>query len=295
MDRMTKWIIAAVAAVFVLTSTLFIVKEGETAIVLNLGKVVRTGIKPGLHFKIPLVETVKKYDRRILTMTELDAPYLTSEQINLLVDFFVNWRIKDEGAYYRAIRGDTASANDRLRPMVIDGLKNVVNSSTLKDLTQGNRSDITRDMIKRINLNAQTLGIEIVDVRIKRIDYPDTAASDGEMSVLDSVYDRMRKDRSEVAKRTRGEGDAAAQTIRSQAERDRQVILANAELKAQQLRGEGDASAAQMYATSYNKDPDFYAFNRSLDAYRATMADGKTVMVLDPDSEFLKYFGNQRK
>jgi modulator of FtsH protease HflC len=295
MDRMTKWIIVAVAALFLLTSTVFIVKEGETAIVLNLGKVVRTGINPGLHFKWPLVDTVKKYDRRILTMTASDEPYLTSEQINLLVDFFVNWRIKDEGAYYRAIRGDMASANDRLGPMVVDGLRNVVNSSTLQDLTQGNRADITRDMIVKINKNAETLGIEILDVQIKRIDYPDTAASDGEMSVLDSVYDRMRKDRSEVAKRTRGEGDAAAQTIRSQAERDRQVILANAELKAQQLRGEGDANAAQMYATSYNKDPDFYAFNRSLDAYRATMADGKTVMVLDPDSEFLKYFGNQRK
>ncbi|MGH8051409.1 MAG: protease modulator HflC [Arenimonas sp.] len=294
MDKMTKWLVGAAIGLFVIMSSVFIVKEGETAIVLNLGKVVRTGMKPGLHFKMPLVETVKKYDRRILTMTELDEPYLTSEQINLLVDFFVNWRIKDEGAYYRAIRGDMASANDRLRPMVIDGLRNVVNSSTLKDLTQGNRTDITREMIKTINLNAQTLGIEIVDVRIKRIDYPDSAAAAGSMSVLDSVYDRMRKDRGEVANRTRAEGDEAAQKIRSEAERDRQVILANAELAAQLLRGEGDAIAAEVSAGAYNQDADFYAFHRSLEAYRASLADGKTVMVLDPDSEFLKYFGNQR-
>ena len=169
MDKMTKWFVGAAIGLFIIMSSLYTVRENETAIVLNLGKVVRTGMKPGLHFKMPLVETVKKYDRRILTMTELDEPYLTSEQINLLVDFFVNWRIKDEGAYYRAIRGDMASANDRLRPMVVDGLRNVVNSSTLKDLTQGNRTDITREMIKTINLNAQTLGIEIVDVRIKRL------------------------------------------------------------------------------------------------------------------------------
>ena len=294
MDKMTKWLVGAAIALFVIMSSVYTVKENETAIVLNLGKVVRTGMKPGLHFKMPLVETVKKYDRRILTMTELDEPYLTSEQINLLVDFFVNWRIKDEGAYYRAIRGDMASANDRLRPMVVDGLRNVVNSSTLKDLTQGNRTDITRDMIKTINLNAQTLGIEIVDVRIKRIDYPDSAAAAGSMSVLDSVYDRMRKDRGEVANRTRAEGDEAAQKIRSEAERDRQVFLAKAELEAQLLRGEGDAVAAQVSAEAYNQDADFYAFHRSLEAYRASLADGKTVMVLDPDSEFLKYFGNQR-
>jgi modulator of FtsH protease HflC len=293
MDRMTQYIFGAVAALILLFSSIFIVREGETAIVLNLGKVVRTDLKPGLHFKIPLMESIRKFDKRILTLTATDERYLTSEQKDVLVDFFVNWRIKDEGAFYRAIRGDFKAAEDRLSPIVVDGLRNVVNSSTLRELADGNRDEITTELLKRINTSTATLGIEVLEVRIKRIDYPDDAAP-GTLSVLDSVYERMRKDRSEVAKRTRAEGDEAAQKIRSQAERDRQVLLAEAEREAQTLRGEGDARAAELSSAAYGQDAEFYAFYRSMEAYRATMADGKTVMVLDPDSEFLKYFGNNR-
>jgi modulator of FtsH protease HflC len=289
---MTKYIFGAIVALVLIFSSVFVVREGQTAIVLNLGKVVRTGLEPGLHFKIPLMETVSKYDKRILTLTATDERYLTSEQIDVLVDFFVNWRIKDEGAFYRAMSGNMADADERLSPIVVDSLRNVVNSSTLRELADGNRDEITTDLLARINTSTATLGIEVLDVRIKRIDYPDDSAP-GTLSVLDSVYERMRKDRNEVAKRTRAEGDEAAQKIRSEAERDRQVLLANAERDAQTLRGEGDARAAEVSAAAYAQDADFYAFNRSLEAYRATMSDGKTVMVLDPDSEFLKYFGNR--
>lgn len=289
MDRITQYFLAGIAALMLLFSSVYVVREGETAIVLNLGKVVRTGLGPGLHFKVPLMESVRKFDQRILTLTATDERYLTSEQKDVLVDFFVNWRIQDEGAFYRAIRGDSAAAEDRLSPIVVDSLRNVVNSSTLRELADGNREEITVDLLKRINTSTKTLGIEVLEVRIKRIDYPDDAAP-GTVSVLDSVYERMRKDRNEAAKRTRAEGEEAAQKIRSEAERDRQVLLAEAEREAQTLRGEGDARAAELSAAAFGQDAEFYAFYRSLEAYRASLADGNTVMLLDPDSEFLKYF-----
>ena len=283
--------ILAAALLLAAMGSMFVVRESETAIVLNLGKVVRTDLEPGLHFKWPLVEEVRKFDARILTITETDARYLTIEQQDVLVDFFANWRIVDVRTYYRAASGGNEdAATTRLRPIVIAALKNVVNASTLRQLAEGGRAGISDDLLTSINASAQQLGIEVIDVRIKRIDLPDDSSA-GQDSVLDRVYARMQADRKEEANRKRAEGLEAAAKIRAEADREQRVILANAERDAQKLRGEGDARAAEISAGAYGEDAEFYAFYRSLEAYRGSLGDGQTTIVLDPDSEFLKYFG----
>ena len=270
--------------------SMFVVKESETAIVLNLGKVVRTGLEPGLHFKWPLVDEVRKFDARILTITRTDERYLTSEQQDVLVDFFANWRITDVRTYYRAVSGGNEQAAElRLSPIVVEALRNVINRSTLRQLAEGGRASISSELLANINRATAALGIEVVDVRIKRIDLPDDDVA-GQDSVLDRVYARMRADRTEEANRKRAEGQEAAAKIKAEADRERRVILANAERDAQRLRGEGDARATELAAAAYGQDPEFYAFYRSLEAYRNAMADGQTTIVLDPDSEFLQYF-----
>ena len=270
--------------------SMFVVKESETAIVLNLGKVVRTGLEPGLHFKWPLVDEVRKFDARILTITRTDERYLTSEQQDVLVDFFANWRITDVRTYYRAVSGGNEQAAElRLSPIVVEALRNVINRSTLRQLAEGGRASISSELLANINRATAALGIEVVDVRIKRIDLPVDAVA-GQDSVLDRVYARMRADRTEEANRKRAEGQEAAAKIKAEADRERRVILANAERDAQRLRGEGDARATELAAAAYGQDPEFYAFYRSLEAYRNAMADGQTTIVLDPDSEFLQYF-----
>ena len=285
--------ILILAAVLMLAAmgSMFIVNESQTAIVLNLGKVVRTDLQPGLHFKWPLVEEVRKFDSRILTITETDARYLTSEQQDVLVDFFANWRIVDVRQYYLAVSGgNEQAAADRLSPIVVDALRNVVNASTLRELAEGGRTGMSPDLLAKINRAAGNLGIEVIDVRIKRIDLPDDSSA-GQDSVLDRVYARMVADRAEEANRKRAEGQEAAAKIRAEAEREQRVLLANAERDAQKLRGEGDARAAEIAAAAYGQDAEFYDFYRSLEAYRASLGDGQTTIVLDPDSEFLKYFG----
>src|SRR5688572_233739 len=291
MRTTSSLLILAAAALLAAMGSMFVVRESETAIVLNLGKVVRTDLRPGLHFKWPLVEEVRKFDARILTITETDARYLTIEQQDVLVDFFANWRIVDVRTYYRAASGgNEEAATTRLKPIVIAALKNVVNRSTLRELAEGGRAGLTGDLLTTINASAKQLGIEVIDVRIKRIDLPDDASA-GQDSVLDRVYARMRADRTEEANRKRAEGQEAAAKIRAEAEREQRVILANAERDAQKLRGEGDAQAARIAAAAYGEDAEFYAFYRSLEAYRGAMGDGQTTIVLDPDSEFLEYFG----
>jgi membrane protease subunit HflC len=291
MRTTTTVFILIVALLFAAMGSMFVVRESETAIVLNLGKVVRTDLKPGLHFKWPLVEEVRKFDARILTITATDEPYLTVEQQDVRVDFFANWRIVDVRTYYRAASGgNEEAATTRLTPIVTAALRNVINRSTLRQLAEGGRAALSADLIAGINTSAKELGVEVIDVRIKRIDLPDDSSA-GQDSVLDRVYARMRADRTEEANRKRAEGQEAAAKIRAEAEREQRVILANAERDAQKARGEGDARAAQIAAAAYGQDAEFYAFYRSLEAYRGSMADGRTTIVLDPDSEFLRYFG----
>ena len=283
-------ILLAVAALLGAMGSVYVVNEGQTAIVLNLGKVVRSGIEPGLHFKLPLVEDVRKFDQRILTLDDAPERYLTSEKKDVSVDFFVKWRIDDVSAFYRAASGgNEEAAKQRLTPIIKDALRNQINRLSLQEVVSGGRVDLTARLLNETREGAATLGIEIVDIRIKRINLPEDS------TILDSVFERMRAERTRVANQLRAEGSEGSDEIRSEAERERQVILAEAERDAQRLRGAGDARAAELAAAAYGQDAEFYAFYRSLEAYRNSMADGKTTLVLDPESELLPYFGNDKR
>lgn len=266
--------------------SVFVVNESQTAIVLNLGKIVRSDLKPGLHFKLPMVEEVRKFDRRILSLDDAPDRYLTAEKKDVEIDFFVKWQITDVTTFYRAASGgDEGAAKARLTPIVQNALRNEINQLDLRAVVSSGRTDLTSRLLKSINAGTAPLGIKVLDVRIKRINLPQDS------DILVSVFNRMRAERSRVANRLRAEGEQGAQGIRAEAERERRVLLADAEREAQKLRGEGDARATELGGEAYGQDAEFYAFYRSLEAYRQSLADGKTVMVLDPDSEFLRYFG----
>ena len=286
MRNPTSLIVALVATLLLLVSSVFVVTESQTALVLNLGKVVRSDLKPGLHFKWPLVEEVRKFDRRILSLDDAPERYLTAEKKDVEIDFFVKWKIVDVTTFYRAASGgDEGAAKARLTPIVKNALRNEINQLDLKSVVSSGRTDLTGRLLKSINAGAATLGIEVLDVRIKRINLPQDS------DILVSVFNRMRAERARVANQLRAEGEQGAQGIRAEAERERLVLLADAEREAQARRGEGDARAAEIYAAAYGQDAEFYSFYRSLEAYRASLADGRTTLVLDPDSEFLRYFG----
>ncbi|KFN41861.1 hypothetical protein N790_11995 [Arenimonas malthae CC-JY-1] len=286
----TLAVFIAVAALLAAMGSVFIVNEGQTAIVLNLGKVARADLKPGLHFKWPLVEDVRKFDQRILSLDDAPERYLTAEKKDVSVDFFVKWRIKDVATYYRAASGGSEeAARQRLTPIVKNALRNEINQRTLQEVVSAGRAELSGSFLAVVNAGASSLGVEVVDVRIKRINLPEDS------TILDTVYGRMRTERTQVANQLRAEGVEQSETIRSEADRQRQVTIAEAERDAQKLRGEGDARAAEIAAAAYGQDPEFYAFYRSLEAYRNSMADGQTVLVLDPDSEFLRYFGSDKR
>jgi len=290
MLRLPNILMGVALLVLLAMGSMYTVEQFQSAIVLRLGEVVREDVQPGLSFKLPLVETARKFDRRILTLNAEDKRYLTSEQQDVQVDYFVAWRIVNVAQYYRSAGGGQEEiAVTRLSPIVEDALRNLINRSTLRQLAEAGRVEVTGRLLGEINRGAGTLGIEVVDVRIKRIDLPDDAAP-GSDSVLDRVFNRMRADRNEVATRTRAEGQERAEKIRAEADQQRQVILANAERDAAKIRGGGDALAAEIYAAAYGRDPEFYSFHRSLEAYRGALADGRTTLVLDPDSEFFEYF-----
>ncbi|HEY2623170.1 MAG TPA: protease modulator HflC [Dyella sp.] len=277
--------IIALLVVLIGFNSLFVVKEGETALVLQFGRIVRTGDQPGLHFKLPFVQQVMTFDNRILTLEAPPERYFTSEKKSVNVDFFVKWRIADNAAFYRATAGDELQAANRLTPIVKDALRFEFNGRTLQELVAAGRKDITERVRKQTDTAAgKSLGITVVDVRIKRIDLPD--------EVSESVYKRMRAERTQLANELRFTGQQAAETIKADADRQAQVIKAEAERDAAKVRGEGDAQAAAIYAQAYGQDPEFFAFYRSLAAYRKSFEDGKGVLVLKPDSEFLKYFND---
>lgn len=272
-----------VAGLLGLMGSVYVVNESQSAIVLQFGRIVRTDVGPGLHFKVPLLQTVRTFDRRILNLEERPERYLTSEKKDVSVDFFVKWRISDVDTFYRVAGGNLDTGRARLLPIVKDALRNAINQRTLAQVVAGGRGDVAAAQVAVINEGAVTLGIEVVDLRVKRIELP----SDGD--VLGSVYDRMRTERTQVANQLRAEGQEAAETIQAEARREAQVLLAEADRDAQTVRGEGDAEAAAIYAGAYGRDPEFYAFHRSLQAYREALGQGGTTLVLDPDSELLRY------
>ncbi|OOG41905.1 protease modulator HflC [Rhodanobacter sp. C05] len=280
--KLTSVIIAAIVILLGLNS-MFVVSEGHSALLLQFGRIVHTDYQPGLHFKLPVIQQVMDFDKRILS---LDAPperYFTSEKKSVNVDFYVKWRVVDNAAYYRATGGDQLMAAQRLTPIVKDGLRFEFNARTLPDLISGGRKDITERVRTQTDAAARkNLGIAVVDVRIKRIDLPN--------EVSESVYKRMRAERLQLANELRFTGQESAETIQADADRQGQVLRADAQRDAAKIRGEGDAQAAQIYAQAYNQDPEFFAFYRSLQAYETSFKDGKGVLILKPDSEFMHYF-----
>ncbi len=275
-------IIVLIAAVLLGWSALFTVKEWERAVLFKFGEIVRTDYKPGLHFKLPVVNNVKKFDARIQTLDAEPERYLTAEKKNVIVDSFVKWRIDDVAAYYTSMGGDRLRANLRLSQIIKDGLRSEFGKRTIRDVVSGEREEIMKILSVNTARQARQFGIQVVDVRIKRIDLPQ------EISV--SVYRRMEAERARVAKDLRSKGAEAAERIRADADRQRTIIIADAFREAEQLRGEGDAKAADIYARAYTKDAEFYSFYRSLSAYRATFNSESDILVLEPDSEFFKYF-----
>ncbi|HET9189930.1 MAG: protease modulator HflC [Deltaproteobacteria bacterium] len=285
--------IIALLLVVLIANSAFIVPAGQSALVLQFGRIegagsAATDYKPGLHFKLPLVQQVVRYDRRILNLEAQPERYFTSEKKAVNVDFYVKWRIADPAAYYRSFGADETQtlANQRLAPIIKDALRFEFTARTLNDLIANARSDITENVRKQANEATEgKLGIRVVDVRIKRIEFPD--------EVLASVYKRMSAERNRLANEQRSNGKEEAAKIEADADRQVQVIKAEAERDAQEARGEGDAKAAEIYAAAYAKDPDFYAFDRSLKAYREAFKNGG-VIVVDPKSEFMRYFDASR-
>ncbi|AMV03895.1 protease modulator HflC [Xanthomonas citri] len=277
-----------VAVLLTLMGSVFVVREDQTAMVLNLGRVVRADLKPGLHFKIPVVESVRVFDRRFQVLDTAPARYFTAEQKDVSVDFFAIGYITDVRAFYRATGGEESVANSRLAPIITDSLRNQINSRTLQQLVSGDRSELIANQLKGINGAIKGLGMQITDLRIKQIDLPTDS------QVITDVYERMRAQRKQEASKLRAEGEEQALTIRAQADRESTVIVADAERDAQKLRGEGDAEAARIYGQAGSKDPSFYAFYRSLEAYRSSMTDGNGVVVLDKNDPFLQYLKSDR-
>lgn len=280
------WLVLAGFVLLLLAGSFYTVGENQVALRFQFGRIVGYDIAPGLHAKIPLMQNVLVFDRRILTLDAEPKRYLTQEKKDVSVDYFVAWRIADVRRYYNATLGSETSAEQRLTPIVVEALKNTINQRALQDIVSLDRSNLGGGMLKLVNAATRgSLGIEVVDIRIKRIDLPE------ESNVLSSVYDRMRAERSRVALQLRAEGQEEAAKIQAEADRQKRVILADAERDAQQMEGEGDAQAAAISAQAYGQDPEFYAFYRSLQAYK-TMFGGRDVMVLDPDSELMRYFQN---
>ncbi len=273
---------AAVALIILLSMSAYTVDERDKALLFSLGEFKRADITPGLHFKFPLVNNVIKFDARILTLDARPERFLTIEKKNVTVDFFVKWRIQDGAQYYRATRGQERNAQSRLSQIIKDGLRNEFAKRTIQQAVSGERQEIMSSINETSKQLASELGIEVVDVRISQIDLPD--------EVSGSVYDRMRAERARIAKELRAEGQEAAERIRATADRKRSVILAEAYKQAQTVRGEGDALAADTYAKAYTKDPEFYSFYRSMESYRRAFRGKDDLMVLEPDSEFFKYF-----
>ena len=281
-----KPVFVLIIAVFLLVASqsLFTVDERELAIKFRFGEIVGSDFTPGLHFKFPFVNNVEKYPKRILTLSNPQELFLTFEKKNLYVDFFVKWRIVNIDNYYNATRGDELVAKQRLLEQVKDGIRSEFAKRTVPEVVTAERRELMADMMKGVRENAKTLGIEVVDVRVKRIEFSE--------DVSDSVYRRMRQERARVASELRAEGAEAAEQIRADAERKRTVLLAEAYRDAEITRGQGDAQAAEIYAAAYTKNSEFYAFYRSISAYRRSLGNAGDLLVIAPDGEFFRYLNN---
>lgn len=281
----TKSLVAIMASLIllaVLSSSLYVVNQYERAVVLQFGALIKSDVKPGIHVKIPFTDRVRKFDGRLQTADMIPASFYTIENKRLVVDSYIKWRIKDVSTYYRTTGGDMRLAEDRLGQRVADGLRNQFGRRTLHDVVSGQRDELMAELKASMNeTTSALLGIEVVDIRVKRIDFPP--------EVSQSVFARMAADREKEAREYRAQGKEQAEVIRADADRKRVVLEANAFRDAERIRGEGDAKASAIYAAAYTKDAEFYAFLRSLNAYKKTFAGKEDLMVVDPKSDFFRY------
>lgn len=273
-------------AALVIWASVFTVDERQKAILFKFGEILASDFEPGLHFKMPLINNVKKFDKRILTIDQQPERFLTAEKKDLIVDSFVKWRIADVVQYFKTTQGDEAQAGRLLYQNINNGLRDEFGKRTVQEVIAGDRTEIMNIMTAEATEKAKTLGIEVIDVRIKKIDLP--------ARVSDSVYRRMRAERERVARDFRSKGAEAAERIRADADRQRSVILAEAYRDSEVVRGEGDAKATDIYAEAFSKDEDFFRFNRSINAYKNNFSTAEDIILLEPDSEFFRYFSNSR-
>ncbi len=280
-------ILIAIGALFVLgMMSVFTVHETEKAIKFRLGEIVKYDYEPGLYFKTPFINNIKKFDARIQTMDQKPERFLTAEKKNVIVDSFVKWRIGDVKTFYTVVAGDVNQANLRLDQIIKDAFRSEFSKREIKQLVSTDRSEIREILIKNSSEVAASLGMEIVDVQVKRIDLPP--------QVSNSVFRRMEAERERVAREFRSQGAEAAERIRADADRQRVVTLANAFRDAEKLRGEGDAKSAEIYAKAYGADVEFFTFTRSMNAYKKTFSGSGDMMVIEPNSDFLRYFKKQK-
>ena len=272
-----------IALLLVASSALFTVDQRQNAIVFQLGEVKEVIVKPGLHFKWPLIQNVRLFDMRILTFDDAEPlRFLTQGNRPVLVDSFVKWRIADVKQYYVSVQGDEFRAQTRIKQTVSGTLRDEFGVRGLHEVVSGEREQIMSKVREKVDLDLKRIGVEIIDVRLKRVDLP--------QDVSESVYRRMEAERKRIANELRSTGAAEAEKIRADAERQREVILAEAYRDAQRVRGEGDAKSASIYAAAFNQNPEFYAFYRSMEAYRSTFRGRNDIMLLEPNSDFLRYF-----
>jgi membrane protease subunit HflC len=277
-----KILVTLSALLFISMSCIFTVTETEKAIKFKLGEIIKYDYSPGLYFKWPFINNIKKFDNRIQTMDSKPERFLTSEKKNVIVDSFVKWRIGDVKKFYTVVSGDINQANLRLDQIIKDAYRAEFSKRDIKQLVSTDRSAIREILIENSRIIAANLGMEIVDVQVKRIDLPSEVSS--------SVYRRMEAERERVAREFRSQGAEAAERIRANADRQRTVTLANAFRDAEKLRGEGDGKSAEIYAKSFGEDIEFFSFYRSLNAYKKTFSSTNDIIIIEPNSDFFKYF-----
>lgn len=276
-----------VAVILVASGAMFTVDERERAIMFKFGEIVRDDFIPGFYFKIPIVNNIRKFDNRILTLDAAPERYLTSEKKNVIVDSFVKWRIDDVTRYFTGTGGDPNNANQRLAQIIKNGLRDEFGKRTIQEIISGERSQIVGIIKVLANTQVKELGLTVVDIRLKRIDLPPEVST--------SVYLRMEAERERVAKELRSRGAEAAERIEAEADRKRTILLAEAFRDAERMRGEGDGKAANIYAKAYKKNAEFYELYRSLNAYKTTFSDKSDILIIKPDTKFFKYFTDPKK
>ena len=286
-NLMKAFLIAIAASLVVLGNTLYVISDFERGITTRFGEIIESDVESGIHYKMPFIDEVLRFDARILTVDAQPASFFTIEKKRLIVDSYAKWKISDVETYYRALKGNERTAENRLAKRINDGLRNQFGTRTLREVVSGERDLLMKNITEDLNSTVLgSLGIEIVDVRVKRIDLPQEVSS--------QVFRRMTAERDKEAQELRSTGKEKAERIRASADRERTIEIANAYKDAEELRGEGDAKAAGIYAAAYQQDAEFYSFMRSLNAYKAAFSNKGDIMLIEPDSQFFKYLKQKK-